>query len=190
MDDYKKYYYDRIGHSLGDYGDISGRKQLRQDLNCKSFQWYLDNIYPELFIPGDSIASGTLKNPWSNKCLDSPAKPANYHKPVGLYPCHTQGGNQYWMLSKNNEVRRDEACLDFTGKEVILYPCHGGRGNQHWNYDHARSSLTHGASGNRCLTISEQRNRLTVEQCDRGSERQRWTFDSPPCFGPNGINCG
>lgn len=48
MDDYAKYYYQRIGSDKGDFGDISGRVQLRQDLGCKSFQWYLDNIFPEL----------------------------------------------------------------------------------------------------------------------------------------------
>ena len=37
---------------------------------------------------------------------------------------------QYWMLSKTGEIRRDEACLDFAGSDVILYPCHGGKGNQ------------------------------------------------------------
>lgn len=41
---------------------------------------------------------------------------------------------QYWMLSKAGEVRRDEACLDYAGQEVILYPCHGSRGNQYWQY--------------------------------------------------------
>lgn len=34
------------------------------------------------------------------------------------------------MLSKTGEIRRDEACLDFAGSDVILYPCHGGKGNQ------------------------------------------------------------
>lgn len=34
------------------------------------------------------------------------------------------------MLSKSGEIRRDEACLDFAGTDVILYPCHGGKGNQ------------------------------------------------------------
>jgi hypothetical protein len=48
MDDYSKYYYQRIGSDKGDFGDISSRLQIRKDLQCKSFQWYLDTIFPEL----------------------------------------------------------------------------------------------------------------------------------------------
>lgn len=45
----------------GDYGDITSRRELRRKLKCKSFKWYLENIYPELFIPGDAVASGEVK---------------------------------------------------------------------------------------------------------------------------------
>lgn len=34
------------------------------------------------------------------------------------------------MLSKTGEIRRDEACLDYSGSDVVLYPCHGSKGNQ------------------------------------------------------------
>lgn len=42
---------------------------------------------------------------------------------------------QYWMLSKEGEIRRDEACMDYAGTDVILYPCHGSKGNQYWEYN-------------------------------------------------------
>jgi polypeptide N-acetylgalactosaminyltransferase len=175
LDDYKKYYYDRIGHDLGDFGDISSRVKLRDDLQCKSFQWYLDEIYPELFIPGEAVASGEIRNDWSNQCVDSAAKREDLHKAVGLWPCHNQGGNQYWMLSKQGEIRRDEACLDYAGSDVILYPCHGSKGNQHWIYNHHDSTMKHGSS-RRCLAINSKKDKLLMEDCNKENPRQRWKF--------------
>lgn len=64
LDDYAKYYYQRIGNEKGDFGDISERVELRKELNCKSFKWYLDNVYPELFIPGEAMAAGEVRNLW------------------------------------------------------------------------------------------------------------------------------
>jgi len=42
------------------YGDITDRQQLRRRLQCRSFSWYLKNIYPELFVPSDALASGEV----------------------------------------------------------------------------------------------------------------------------------
>jgi polypeptide N-acetylgalactosaminyltransferase len=30
------------------YGNISERVELRKQLGCKSFQWYLDTVFPDL----------------------------------------------------------------------------------------------------------------------------------------------
>ena len=41
---------------------------------------------------------------------------------------------QFWMLSKQGEIRREETCIDYPGEHVINYPCHGDLGNQEWRY--------------------------------------------------------
>ncbi|PSN43304.1 putative polypeptide N-acetylgalactosaminyltransferase 9 [Blattella germanica] len=148
LDEFAKYYYQRIGNDLGDYGDVSSRKELRRNLGCKSFRWYLDNVYPELFIPGEAVASGEVRNLGlgGKTCLDSPARKADLHKPAGLYPCHNQGGNQVDVIQKmhfivlNVEIGNpwsnqciDSACKpDDLHKPVGLWPCHNQGGNQYW----------------------------------------------------------
>ncbi|KAI4498267.1 hypothetical protein M0802_006753 [Mischocyttarus mexicanus] len=113
----------------------------------------------------------------SSICIDSPGKPEDLHQPVGLYPCHRQGGNQYWMLSKIGEIRRDESCLDYSGQDVILYPCHGSKGNQQWIYNPQTKQIRHGSS-DKCLAITESKQRLLMEECSSSESRQRWSFEN------------
>nr|XP_031836312.1 putative polypeptide N-acetylgalactosaminyltransferase 9 [Nomia melanderi] len=134
LDEYAKYYYQRIGHDK-------------------------------------------IRHLVSSICIDSPGKPEDLHQPVGLYPCHRQGGNQYWMLSKTGEIRRDESCLDYSGTDVILYPCHGSKGNQQWIYNPQTKQIRHGSS-DKCLAITESKQRLIMEECSPTAARQRWSFEN------------
>lgn len=84
---------------------------------------------------------------------------------------------QYWLLSKEGEIRRDESCVDYAGKDVVLYPCHGTRGNQLWIYDHATGLMRHGSSG-KCLEMAAQRDKLSMRTCSRANSNQRWKFDN------------
>ena len=35
MDEYKELFYSRINHKLGNYGDVTARKELRRGLQCR-----------------------------------------------------------------------------------------------------------------------------------------------------------
>lgn len=75
--------------------------------------------------------------------MDSPADHHSYNKPVSMWPCHNQGGNQYWLMSEFGEIRRDEACIDYTGSGTVnMYVCHGSGGNQKWEYGEVSELFT------------------------------------------------
>ncbi|XP_046811318.1 putative polypeptide N-acetylgalactosaminyltransferase 9 [Lucilia cuprina] len=81
------------------------------------------------------------------------------------------------MLSKAGEIRRDEACLDYAGHDVMLYPCHGSKGNQFWTYNSETKQIRHGSS-DKCLAISEKRDKVLMEECNRNHLRQHWRLEN------------
>ncbi|VDK68976.1 unnamed protein product [Litomosoides sigmodontis] len=218
MDEYKKYYYERINNDLGDFGDVSSRKALREKLQCKSFKWYLDNVYPELFIPGDAIGKGEIRNKGevagdvvqhcldsevgdeiqkvvlafpchksggnqirnkgggSKNCLDWAARGKQRSSNAGLYWCHKKGGNQYWMITKDGEIRRDDSCIDYAGVDVMVYPCHGMKGNQEWKYLPYKNEILQilHVTTNECLEMSRNGAKLLMNACDQTNPYQHW----------------
>lgn len=63
MDEYKKFVFMKRPDLEGvDHGNLTKRLELRERLMCKSFKWYLDNVYPEQTTPREeSHAYGEVR---------------------------------------------------------------------------------------------------------------------------------
>lgn len=45
---YKQVFFDHVPEMKGvDPGDLTERRAIRENLECKDFQWYLDNVHPD-----------------------------------------------------------------------------------------------------------------------------------------------
>ncbi|XP_037936196.1 N-acetylgalactosaminyltransferase 4-like [Teleopsis dalmanni] len=195
MDDYKKYIYDRkpeIYYNL-DPGDLTAQKAIRQKLNCKSFQWYLDVVAHDLienFPPVEPplYASGVIQSlAFPQFCVDTMNRPRPGS--VGLYYCadnktHPQL-NQFWMLTWYRDIRLKEGsnCLDVQASHpnssILMWPCHSQGGNQFWYYDREHKWVVHGIHGKFCMEafVNEQGEpEVYANACDASNENMRWQF--------------
>ena len=62
LDEYKEFHYERFSdnRTLEFIGDLRERKALREQLQCQTFDWYVKNVYPEIFIPSEAIYYGEV----------------------------------------------------------------------------------------------------------------------------------
>ncbi|XP_077363018.1 polypeptide N-acetylgalactosaminyltransferase 12 [Festucalex cinctus] len=187
LDQHKEVYYHRNRHARGEnFGDVSERRQLREMLGCKSFRWYLDNIYPELYVPEDRPGFfGMLKSVGKKDfCLDY--NPRSENKRVILYNCHGMGQNQFFEYSSDGAIHHNMGDLCVEGDVVSTYltvqKC--GKRTQpvlsHQEFLFQDGTLLHVASKNCVEALDKMADGVPVpalRPCS-GSPRQKWFFHS------------
>uniref|UniRef100_A0AC34GPZ6 Polypeptide N-acetylgalactosaminyltransferase n=1 Tax=Panagrolaimus sp. ES5 TaxID=591445 RepID=A0AC34GPZ6_9BILA len=160
-----------------DAGDVSDRVKLRETLQCKSFRWYLENIYPEALIPVNFLSIGEISNPTTKLCFDTMGKKSGENASVSL--CHGAGGNQAWSFTKEGQIRSDEICLSAfhegsTSKILQFEKCTVTPNEKHiFSYDEKRKHIIHVQSG-KCISVKGDV--LELEDCEVSNAQMSWNI--------------
>uniref|UniRef100_A0A6G1SRF3 Polypeptide N-acetylgalactosaminyltransferase n=1 Tax=Aceria tosichella TaxID=561515 RepID=A0A6G1SRF3_9ACAR len=127
MDEFSRYFFMSRPDLLNmSYGDLTSRVKLRERLDCKSFQWYLEHVYDrrKFIYDKEVIAYGWVKNKASDLCIDVLNKHETSDETAGLYACEDMHHplnvttNQLFSYSHQREIRREESCLTISDKEM------------------------------------------------------------------------
>ena len=172
MDDYKKYYYAAVPLAKNvAFGSIQERLQLKSDLQCKSFQWYLENVYPDLKIPDSRDATyGSIRQ--GGLCLDTLGHLVE--GTVGVYSCHNSGGNQEWSLTRAGTIKHSDLCLALStpaaGSELKLKICNNSE-MQKWKAMPTGGKIQHATYTHLCIDSGGERNSPVIVDDCAGSSR-------------------
>lgn len=96
-----------------DIGDITHRKILREKLKCKSFDWFMKNVYPEKFIPNRNVQKyGRIAAIEENLCFDDLQQNIDEAYNLGVYNCYKPevAPSQFFALTDNDVLRSERNC--------------------------------------------------------------------------------
>lgn len=116
MDDYIDYFFmNRPDLKKNkDIGDVTHRRLLREKLKCKSFDWYMKNIYPEKFVPTKNVrAYGRVTSKSEqNICLDDLSQGPDESYNLGVYSCYRPEitNSQLFSLTNDGVFRTERSC--------------------------------------------------------------------------------
>nr|XP_042123917.1 polypeptide N-acetylgalactosaminyltransferase 9 isoform X3 [Peromyscus maniculatus bairdii] len=188
MDDFKSHVYMAWNIPMTnpgvDFGDVSERLALRQKLKCRSFKWYLENVYPEMRVYNNTLTYGEVRNSKaSGYCLDQGAEDDDR---AILYPCHGMS-SQLVRYSADGLLQLgplgstaflpDSKCLvdDGRGRMPALKKCEDVARPTQRLWDFTQSGPIVSRDTGRCLEVEMSKDanfglRLVVQRCSG----QKW----------------
>uniref|UniRef100_A0A6P7HJ37 Polypeptide N-acetylgalactosaminyltransferase n=1 Tax=Diabrotica virgifera virgifera TaxID=50390 RepID=A0A6P7HJ37_DIAVI len=182
MDNYKDFFLKQRSDSKNvDYGDISSRLQLRKELHCYDFDWYLKHVYPELPLPSEegerlrkkwSALERDSFQPWhlrkrnyvdqyeirlhnSSLCVQS-EKDKTKGSSLVLRSCLRTKNQMWYETDKNELVLAQLLCLQYGKSAPILYKCHEMGGDQEWKHKGGKETPIYNLAAGTCLAAEKK----------------------------------
>ncbi|KAM8806892.1 LOW QUALITY PROTEIN: polypeptide N-acetylgalactosaminyltransferase 5 [Eudromia elegans] len=121
LDEYKDLFYGHAYHLILknlDVGNLTQQMELRKKLKCKSFKWYLENVYPDLEAPLVR-SSGLLVNTGTSRCL------AVENGTLTLETCDDGSANQHFNYTWLRLLQHGDVCVAPGSAALALHPCDG-----------------------------------------------------------------
>ncbi|XP_054585447.1 polypeptide N-acetylgalactosaminyltransferase 15 isoform X2 [Eptesicus fuscus] len=170
--------------SKADKPDCTERLQLQRRLGCRTFHWFLANVYPELY-PSERRPrfSGKLHNTGLGFCADCQAEGDLLGCAMLLAPCSDSRRQQHLEHTGRKQIHfgsPQHLCFDVRREQVILQNCTAEGSaihQQHWDFQE-NGMIVHILSG-KCMeaVVQENNKDLYLRQCD-GKASQLWRFDN------------
>nr|XP_002128971.1 N-acetylgalactosaminyltransferase 7-like isoform X1 [Ciona intestinalis] len=178
-DEYKDYFYASRPETLNmPYGDISAQVKYRQEHNCKSFKWFMENIAYDIVehypLPPKNKEWGEVRGVDTNQCLDSMGH-KNGDGALESGYCHRMGGNQLFRLSEANQLAQYDQCVTIQRGVVTVMHCDTTQFRE-WDHDLINKSVRHTTSG-KCLERGELVHKVFLALCDANKPTQRWEIN-------------
>uniref|UniRef100_A0A8C9DKK5 Polypeptide N-acetylgalactosaminyltransferase n=1 Tax=Prolemur simus TaxID=1328070 RepID=A0A8C9DKK5_PROSS len=183
LDEYKELFYGHGDHLIDqglDVGNLTQQRELRKKLKCKSFKWYLENVFPDLKAP-TVRASGVLINVALGKCISIENTTAI------LEDCDGSSKLQQFNYTWLRLIKHEEWCLaPIPDKGALrLHPCDNRNKGLKWLHKSASvfqpELVNHIVFENYhqllCLEGNFSQKTLKVAACDPMKPYQKWKFE-------------
>lgn len=193
LDDWAEFYFrfNENARIVKDVQNVSARLELRERLQCKTFQWYLENVWPQHFFPTPDRFFGRIRNLEKDQCLIKPQKKTLSNQPMGIATLEKCLGDdislEMFVMTPEGAIMTDDSiCLDAPEKVIIgpskvrIMAC-TGHSRQQWEYHKETKELKH-KTNQKCLDLSDSpkfTEGLVIQDC-KGTNDQKWALESVP----------